>query len=126
MHLVNYSNPPLQRQSVIYSKGQDQETKFPHRLIRAILMPAFFTVFAFLSICFYNEAKYLLPVADFYEAFALVAIFYYMNLIVLPAAPRRTMSFYGGDVSALEQYVPGGHITRYSVSPTLSSDCSLS
>jgi organic solute transporter Ostalpha len=80
-------------------------------------MPAFFTVFSFLSICFYNEAKYLLPVADFYEAFALVAIFYYMNLVVLPAAPRRTMSFYGGDVSSLEQYVPGGDLARYSVSP---------
>src|ERR1700748_3722826 len=79
-------------------------------------MPAIYVIFACLSVAFYDESRYLTPVGDFYECFALVAIFYYMNLVVMPSAPRRSMSFYGGDFSALQQAVPGGDLPKYSVS----------
>jgi hypothetical protein len=86
------------------------------RLIRAILMPSFFVIFSFFSVWFYNAAPYLGPIEDLYEAFALVALFFYMNLIILPEAPRRTLSFYGGDLSYLQQFVPNGDLSQYAVS----------
>jgi Organic solute transporter Ostalpha len=82
------------------------------------MMPAIYVIFAFLSIVSYSASRYLTPVGDFYECFALVALFYYMNLVVMPSAPRRSMSFYGGDYSALQQVVPGGDLAKYSVSNT--------
>jgi hypothetical protein len=85
-------------------------------------MPAIYVIFAFLGVAFYNESRYLIPVGDFYQCFSLVALFYYMNLVFMPSAPKRSLSFYGGDIAALQQVVPGGDLTKYSVRFTSDHD----
>lgn len=45
-----------------------------------------------------------------------------MNLVFMPSAPKRSLSFYGGDIAALQQVVPGGDLTKYSVRFTSDHD----
>jgi len=96
MHLANYSQPRLQRQ-----------------LVRAILMPGVYATFAFFAVWFYDAAKWLTPIADLYEVFALVAIFYYINYAIMPQG-QRSMSVFGSDWNTLSQYIPGGDLVKYS------------
>jgi hypothetical protein len=78
MHFANYTNPKQQRQ-----------------LARVAFMPAVFALFSFFCIWFYDEQGYLVPVADLYESFALVGIFYYIINVVTPDESKR-LSFFRG------------------------------
>jgi hypothetical protein len=102
LHVRYYTNPPEQRQ-----------------LIRIIIVPAVFAIFSFFGLWFYNASNYLIPVADFYECFALVAIFYYIISVVTPNEDDdQRLAFF----SQLENrakdgsVIPGGSLQWFSVS----------
>jgi len=67
----------------------------------------------FFAVWFYDAAKWMTPIADLYEVFALVAIFYYINNVIMPQG-QRSMSVFGSDWNTLAQYIPGGDLIRYS------------
>jgi hypothetical protein len=99
MHLKNYTNPSIQRQ-----------------LVRTILVPASFSIFGFFALTFYHASEYLVPVADLYEAFALLAFFFFMIITVTPDEDQRLAFF-----AKLERktrrgkVIPGGSLGWYSV-----------
>ncbi len=106
LHLRYYTNPPEQRQ-----------------LIRIIIVPAAFAVFSFLGLWFYDASNYLIPIADFYECFALVAIFYYIITVVTPIedSNQRLEFFYKLENKAKDgSVIPGGSLQWFSVRMTQS------
>jgi len=71
-HLIHYTTPSHQRQ-----------------LIRALVVPASFAFFCFLAIAAPSAAEYLLPLAELYECFALVALFLFIIYTVAPDRQGR-------------------------------------
>ncbi|KAK4548081.1 hypothetical protein LTR36_010801 [Oleoguttula mirabilis] len=76
-HLCHYTVPNEQRQ-----------------IVRILLTPLIFSILSFFSLCFYNAAAYLNPVAQLYEVFAVVAIFLLFLAFVCPD-PVEYDSFFG-------------------------------
>lgn len=88
-----------------------------HRLVRAVNVPAIYAIFSLLSIGFYNASDYLVPVADLYECFGLVAIFYFMINVVAPNEDRDSF-FDQLELRSAGETTPGGSLAWFQVSPT--------
>lgn len=73
MHLLRYRVPSEQRQ-----------------IIRLTAVPFVYAVFTLLEICFYDAAEYLRPLADLYEAFALVFLLMLFFHLAEPQAAIRS------------------------------------
>ncbi|MCJ1339462.1 hypothetical protein MMC09_004752 [Bachmanniomyces sp. S44760] len=58
-------------------------------------MPGIFAIFNFFSVWYYGVAGYLEPIPQLYEAFALVALYYYLVALVTPYEERREEFFAG-------------------------------
>jgi hypothetical protein len=101
LHLRYYTNPPEQRQ-----------------LIRIIIVPAVFAIFSFFGLWFYDASNYLIPIADFYECFALVAIFYYIISVVTPNEDNnQRLEFFDQLENKAKDgsVIPGGSLKWFSV-----------
>jgi len=75
-HLLNYKRPTEQR-----------------HIIRILFTPFIFGLFSFLSLCFYETAEYLGPLAGLYEVFAVVAIFLLFLAYVSPDPAEYATTF---------------------------------
>ncbi|KAF2238186.1 hypothetical protein EV356DRAFT_508855 [Viridothelium virens] len=75
-HLANYVNPVEQKQ-----------------FVRIVITPAVFAIFNFFGVWFYDAAPYLEPIADYYEIFALVALFYLCLNYATPEEGQREAFF---------------------------------
>jgi hypothetical protein len=75
-HLMNFTVPNQQRQ-----------------LVRVLVVPAVFSIFSIIGLCFYRDSPYVIAIADFYETFALIGFFYYIVSIVTPDESTRLEFF---------------------------------
>ncbi|KIW79330.1 hypothetical protein Z517_05942 [Fonsecaea pedrosoi CBS 271.37] len=66
-HLARYAAPRRQKQ-----------------IVRLIWTPGVFAIFSFFGVWHYNLANYLTPIAELYESFALIALFFLLVACVAP------------------------------------------
>lgn len=76
-HFLRYTRPGEQKQ-----------------LIRIIWTPAIFAFFSFFGVWHYNIAYYLAPLAQLYEAFALIAVFYLLIAYLAPSTFRGQLEYF--------------------------------
>lgn len=81
-------------------------------------MPGVYALFAWIAVLSYDAARFITPIGDLYEVFALVAIFYYMNLVIMPDDTRRH-NIRSGDLSYLIEVLPNVSLQTYAVSISL-------
>ncbi|KIX99286.1 uncharacterized protein Z520_04862 [Fonsecaea multimorphosa CBS 102226] len=76
-HLVRYAEPRQQRQ-----------------ILRLIWTPAVFAIFSFFGVWHYNLANYLTPIAELYECFALIALFFLLIAYLAPESFEGQRQFF--------------------------------
>lgn len=83
-HLINYRNPRLQRQ-----------------IVRIVITPPFFAICCFIGLEAYEATEYIVPIAELYEVFAMVALLFFMcNLLTPHATSWAEQGAYFADSSA--------------------------
>ncbi|OQU98616.1 hypothetical protein CLAIMM_04373 [Cladophialophora immunda] len=76
-HLLRYTEPRQQKQ-----------------IVRLIWTPAVFAIFSFFGVWHYNLANYLTPVAELYECFALIALFFLLVAYLAPESFEGQLHFF--------------------------------
>ena len=118
-HIFNYRQPRLQKQ-----------------LIRMITIMPVFAIFCFFGVLSYHLTNYFLPIAELYEAFALIAVFFYLIALLTPNATNSSEIFAffaapenGGSRNfhktwiAVMQLLPGRFITTIAIIIVNAVDC---
>ena len=72
-HILNYREPRVQKQ-----------------LIRMLWMPSVFAIFSFFGVWKYHLTNYFTPIAELYEAFALVGVFFLTVAYLVPSSDWPT------------------------------------
>jgi hypothetical protein len=99
-HLHRYTKPKEQRQN-----------------IRIIAMPVFFCAVSLISIIYYTDSIYIVPIMGIYEAFCIAALFLLFLEIICPdeeARPKYFANLENKDKKG--NIVPGGSLKWFNVS----------
>ncbi|OAP57771.1 hypothetical protein AYL99_08509 [Fonsecaea erecta] len=77
VHILRYEEPRQQKQ-----------------IIRVIWTPAVFAILSFFGVWHYNLANYLTPIAELYECFALIALFFLLIAYLAPDSFEGQLQFF--------------------------------
>ena len=77
----------------LLSKDILNNQTFCLRIVRIVLVAAFFAIFNFFALAFYGAANFLVPVPELYECLALVALYLLLVAYVIPEVESRPAFF---------------------------------